>query len=173
MDHNLPTRGPTRPPTHAAWVTYRPAIAPAASTSTPMSTPPGWARSSRCRPCTARPTDHGRCRLRADVLGFTRAGPRTDDAGRGLRAHPTGRAVTATWERLTSSSVITIFAITPDRPGVSRTSWTRAAGRRPPRQVRTTSSAHSRPAATLGGRDCRYSTEVLRNPLTQTCRSEP
>jgi len=109
VDHNLPTRGPTRPPTHAAWVTYRPAIAPAASTSTPMSTPPGWARSSRCRPCTARPTDHGRCRLRADVLGFTRAGPRTDDAGRGLRAHPTGRAVTATWERLTSSSVITIL----------------------------------------------------------------
>ena len=28
MDHNLPTRGPSRPPTHAAWVTYRPAIAP-------------------------------------------------------------------------------------------------------------------------------------------------
>ena len=80
MSTTVPTRGPSRPPTHAAWVAYRPAVAPRgvyihASTD-----------DTRLGDVVAHAPLHGAGRpTTADVdyllhvLGFTRTGPWADD----------------------------------------------------------------------------------------------
>jgi hypothetical protein len=81
VDHNLPTRRPpNRPSTHAAWVTYRPAVDPRGV----------WVHAatdeSRLGEVVAHAPLHGAGRpTTADidyalhVLGYTRTGPMADD----------------------------------------------------------------------------------------------
>jgi hypothetical protein len=78
VSHNLPTRGPSRPPTHAAWVTYRPAVDPrgvyirAITSDTRLGDVVAHAPLPGAgRPTTAAMDD------RVAVLGYTRLGPWT------------------------------------------------------------------------------------------------